>query len=120
MNSTNSLTQVDYELGKEYQPIARLNISKSKQYREGVEGYYYILRSRYEDISKDFVVVAQHSYVKKTWHRHLRYIHSGGCTQRTVATCFFHAAYRTKDNQYTVKEVSGIKSYNNYVTIRLL
>ncbi|RII22468.1 hypothetical protein CUC08_Gglean000058 [Alternaria sp. MG1] len=111
---------IGYELGKEYWPVARLNFSKSRQYKQGAEGYYYILRSKFGDLSKDFWVVAHQTCVKRAWHRYLRHPRSGSCTQKTIATSFFHAACLEKDGRYSVREVSGIGNYNNYVTIRQL
>ena len=112
-------TQVDYEPGKEYWPIARLNISKSKRYKKGAEGYYYLLRSKLAGASKDFWIVALQSYTKDTWHRRLRYVYPSTCTQKTLATCFFHAMYLEKDCRYIVREVNGIGNCNDYVTIKL-
>ncbi|CAN9422398.1 unnamed protein product [Alternaria alternata] len=111
---------IGYEPGKEYWPVARLNFSKSRQYKQGAEGYYYILRSKFGDLSKDFWVVAHQTCVKRAWHRYLRHPRSGSCTQKTIATSFFHAACLEKDGRYSVREVSGIGNYNNYVTIRQL
>ncbi|RYN15447.1 hypothetical protein AA0115_g13085 [Alternaria tenuissima] len=45
---------VDYKPRKEYCPIARLNFSKSRQYNQGAVGYYYILRCKCGDLSRDF------------------------------------------------------------------
>jgi hypothetical protein len=95
-------------------------VRKSKQYKRGAQGYYYILRSKHGDVDKDFWVVAHETHMKNNWHRHVRYICSGGYTQETMATCFFHAVYSEKEERYAVREVSGIGSCNNYVTIGLL
>ncbi|CAN9244735.1 unnamed protein product [Alternaria alternata] len=105
---------IDYEPGKEYCPIARLNISESRQYKQGAMGYYYILRYKCGDLGSDFWIVAQQTCVKRVWHRYLRHPRSGSCTQKTIATSFFHAAYLEKDGRYAVREVSGIKDYSNY------
>ncbi|RII06813.1 hypothetical protein CUC08_Gglean008890 [Alternaria sp. MG1] len=111
---------IDYELGKEYWPVARLNFSKSRQYKQGAEGYYYILRCKCGDLSRDFWVVAHQTCVKRAWRQYLRHSRSGSCTRQTIATSFFHAAYLEEDGRYAVRAVSGIGNYNNYVTIRRL
>lgn len=81
-------------------------------------GYYYILRCKYGDLSRDFWIVAHQTCVKRAWRRYLRYSRSGSCTRQTIATSFFYAAYLEEDGRYAVREVSGIENYNNYVTIR--
>ncbi|CAN9280036.1 unnamed protein product [Alternaria alternata] len=111
---------IGYEPGKEYWPVARLNFSKSRQHKQGAEGYYHILRCKCGDLSRDFWVVAHQTCVKRAWHRYLRHPRSGSCTRQTIATSFFHAAYLEEDGRYTVREVSGIGNYKNYVTIRQL
>jgi hypothetical protein len=83
-------------------------------------GYYYILRYKCGDLSSDFWIVAHQTCVKRAWRGYLRYPRSGSCTQKTIATGFFHAAYLEKDGRYAVREVSDIRNYNNYVTIRQL
>ncbi|KZM19291.1 hypothetical protein ST47_g9563 [Ascochyta rabiei] len=115
----NEALWADYEPGKEYRPIARLNMSRSKQYSQKAEVYYYLLRLKCAGASNDFWIVALQSYIKKTWHRRLRYVHPGGCMQKTLATCFFHAMYLQKDRRYIVREVSGIGSCKDYVTLKL-
>ncbi|EDU47797.1 predicted protein [Pyrenophora tritici-repentis Pt-1C-BFP] len=112
--------RVNYEPGKKYQPIACLNIIRSKHYNQGAEGYYYILRSKSAGASKNFWIFALQYYVKDTWHRHLRYLYPGRCTQKTLVTRFFCATYLEKDCRYIVKEVSSIGSCNDYVTMKLL
>ncbi|KAI1510415.1 hypothetical protein Ptr86124_010861 [Pyrenophora tritici-repentis] len=100
----NEALWVNYEPGKKYQPIACLNIIRSKHYNQGAEGYYYILRSKSAGASKNFWIFALQYYVKDTWHRHLRYLYPGRCTQKTLVTRFFCATYLEKDCRYIVKE----------------
>jgi hypothetical protein len=77
------------------------------------------LKCKHGDLSRDFWIVAHQTYLKTTWHQYLRYTRSGDCTQETVAKSFFHAVYLEEEGRYTIKEVGGIGSCNNYVTIKL-
>ena len=69
--------------------------------------------------NKDFWIVGLQSYIKDTWFRCLRYVYRGVGMQKTLATSFFHAVYLEKDYRYIVKEVSSIRSYSDYVTIKM-
>jgi hypothetical protein len=117
-SSAKLVSKVDYKPDREYQPIARIRLGRSEEYKYGVDGRYYILSHKHAGTSRDFWIVACQSYMVDLWPRYLHYMVRSRCAQKSK-TAFFYAKLVGEDHRYVVKEVSGLGDHNNYISIGL-